>query len=79
MHKEFPYAGGNIQKPPVFQCHGEMDPLVHYSFGLMTSALLKSHLPRYTFKSYPHLGHTSSDQEMEDVKNFLSETLPQLS
>jgi len=75
MHKSFPY-GGTVQQPPVLQCHGEADPLVHYSFGLMTSALLKSHLPKYTFKSYPNLQHSSSEPELEDVKKFITEVLP---
>jgi len=75
LHKSFPY-GGAIQRPPVLQCHGEADPLVNYPFGLLTSTLLKSQLPRYTFKSYPNLGHSSSEAELEDVKAFLKETLP---
>jgi len=79
MHKSFPYGGANLQRPPLLQCHGEADPLVHYSFGLMTSQLLKSQLPKYTFKSYPNLGHSSSEQELEDIKIFMKETLPQIS
>jgi len=77
MHKTFPYSG--LQRPPVLQCHGEADPLVHYTFGLLTSTLLKSQLPKYTFKSYPNLGHSSAEQELEDVKGFLKETLSQIS
>jgi len=77
LHKTFPYGGAALQRPPVFQCHGEADPLVHYSFGLLTSTLLKSQIPKYTFKSYPNLGHSSSEQELDDVKSFLKEVLPQ--
>lgn len=74
MHRSFPWNPNS--RPPVFQCHGEADPLVLYSFGVMTSAILKSHLPKYTFKSYPQLQHSSSDQELEDVKSFVKEILP---
>jgi lysophospholipase-2 len=77
MHKSFPY-GGPIQHPAVLQCHGESDPLVVYPLGLMTSTLLKPHLPKYTFKSYPNLQHSSNEQELEDVKNFIKEVLPNL-
>lgn len=80
MHKTFPYGGaGALQRPPLLQCHGEADPLVHYSFGMLTSTLLKTQLPKYTFKSYPNLGHSSSEAELEDVKAFLKDALPQLS
>jgi len=74
MHRSFPWD--SAARPAVLQCHGEADPLVLYSFGVMTSAILKSHLPKYTFKSYPQLQHTSSEQEMEDVKTFMKEVLP---
>jgi len=74
MHRSFPWNTNT--RPPVLQCHGEADPLVLYSFGVMTSAILKSHLPKYTFKSYPQLQHSSSEQEMEDVKGFMKEVLP---
>jgi len=74
MHRSFPWNTNT--RPPVLQCHGEADPLVLYSFGVMTSAILKAHLPKYTFKSYPQLQHSSSEQEMEDVKGFMKEVLP---
>jgi len=77
MHRSFPYEGA-IQHPPVLQCHGESDPLVVYSLGLMTSTMLKPHLPKYTFKSYPNLQHSSNEQELDDVKNFIKETLPEV-
>jgi len=65
-----------IQKPPLFQCHGDSDPVVPYNFGVLTSKALESHLPHHKFKTYSGLGHSSSEEEMIDVKNFFAERIP---
>jgi lysophospholipase-2 len=66
----------HIQKPPVFQCHGDADPVVPYQFGVLTSKALESHLTTHSFKTYSGLGHSSSEEELRDVKNFLNERIP---
>ena len=75
MHKDFPW-GGSTQQPAVLQCHGQADPLVLYSFGFMTSTVLKAVVHKYQFKSYPNLHHSSSPEEIQDVKSFLNDILP---
>ena len=50
------------QATPIFQCHGEDDPLVAYSFGAMTSQLIGSFNNQSQFKSYPGLGHSSCEE-----------------
>lgn len=74
LHKTIQWD--TVKKPKILQCHGDSDPLVHYSFGVMTSQLLKPHIPDYVFKSYPMLGHSSNEAELEDLKAFLKKVLP---
>jgi len=68
----------SIQKPTVFQCHGDSDPVVPYQFGILTSKALQTHLSNPTFKTYSGLGHSSSEEELKDVKNFLKERIPEV-
>lgn len=60
---------------PILQCHGDCDPIVMYTFGLATSQLLKTQCGKYTFKTYPGLGHSSSETELEDVKKFFQDII----
>lgn len=61
---------------PMFQAHGEADPMVPISFGSMTSALLKQINPNVEFKKYAGMGHSSCDDELKDVKAFIDKCLP---
>ncbi|OXA37047.1 acyl-protein thioesterase 1 [Folsomia candida] len=67
-----------INKPPVLQCHGDADTVVHYEVGVGTSKMLQElgKLPNFTFKTYENLQHSSSPREMRDVQNFIKEKLP---
>jgi len=60
---------------PVFQCHGEADPMVSPRWGAMTHEILKTLSPSASYKTYSNMGHSSSPQEMQDVKNYLTSTL----
>ena len=60
---------------PVFQCHGDCDPVVPYKWGQMTSALLKSKFKRYEFKTYKGMSHFTCEDELEDVGKFISDVL----
>lgn len=60
----------------ILQCHGDCDPIVPYKMGQMTAHLLKSFMKNVDFRSYPGLMHTSSDEELRDLKAFVEQYLP---
>ncbi|XP_028402361.1 acyl-protein thioesterase 2-like isoform X2 [Dendronephthya gigantea] len=77
LHKTFPKALKWHSSTPVLQCHGEADPMVPFSFGKMSSDLIKSlGSSNNEFKTYPGLGHSSNEQEMSDIKEWISGVLP---
>lgn len=76
LHKNFPAALKANQETPMFQGHGNADPLVQHTFGELTSKLIQSFNSKHTFKSYPTMGHSSCDEEMSDVKDFLQKVIP---
>lgn len=63
---------------PVFQAHGTTDPVVNFTLGKMTYQMLKEYMPDMMFKNYGGLGHSSSPQEMSDVKDFIKKAVPKL-
>ncbi|XP_055337290.1 acyl-protein thioesterase 1-like [Paramacrobiotus metropolitanus] len=74
---EFPAIAHSINKDiPVLLCHGDSDPLVAPLVGQMTKEKLSAFVPNVTMKVYPGMGHSSSSQEMMDVKAFISKCLP---
>lgn len=68
VHKSFPAARKTDDTVPIFQCHGEVDPVVPYKFGQLSHYSLKTFMKNAQFKSYPGLSHSSSPEEMADVK-----------
>lgn len=68
LHKSFPDAKKTSDTVPIFQCHGEIDPVVPYKFGQLSHYSLKSFMKNAQFSSYPGLSHSSSEQEMDDIK-----------
>lgn len=63
------------KKLPVFIGHGEEDPMVPFQAGkAMFTNLQKSELD-VTFRAYPNMGHSSCMQEMDDVKDFITNVL----
>ncbi|XP_046858392.1 acyl-protein thioesterase 1-like [Xenia sp. Carnegie-2017] len=77
MNKSFPQSAKLNSITPIFQCHGQADPVVPFQFGKMSADLIQS-LPNtnFEFNSYPGLGHSSSLQEMKDIKVWLKKVLP---
>jgi len=71
-------AWDKINKPHIFQCHGDADRVVHYEVGQGTAKILKEkgNLTNHVFKTYKRLEHSSSAQEMSDVQDFINERLP---
>ncbi|KAI0220063.1 Acyl-protein thioesterase 1 [Lamellibrachia satsuma] len=76
LHKRFPEILKSNQATPVLQAHGKDDFTVPYAFGLMTSKLLEQINPNCDFKSYPNMAHSSCEQEMQDVSDFVRRCLP---
>ncbi|TPP57337.1 Acyl protein thioesterase 1 [Fasciola gigantica] len=61
----------------VFQGHGSSDYIVAHDMGRATHELLKGfQLNCCEFCSYDHMGHSSCEQEMDDVKAFLKRNIP---
>nr|XP_032817570.1 acyl-protein thioesterase 1-like isoform X2 [Petromyzon marinus] len=74
----FSQSDGTHAGVPVLQCHGEADVLVPPLFGQLTADKLRSLLgpDAVTFKTYRGLGHSSTQEEMIDVKKFLETQVP---
>uniref|UniRef100_A0A2K6UZ25 Acyl-protein thioesterase 1 n=1 Tax=Saimiri boliviensis boliviensis TaxID=39432 RepID=A0A2K6UZ25_SAIBB len=62
----------------ILQCHGDCDPLVPLMFGSLTVEKLKTLVnpANVTFKTYEGMMHSSCQQEMMDVKQFIEKVLP---
>lgn len=60
----------------IIQCHGDCDPIVSYNFGQLTASVLKNVTKNLIFKTYNGMMHSSSDEEMIDIKNFIKSLLP---
>lgn len=55
----------------IFQGHGDADPVVPFQFGALTSKILQEQDLDLKFKSYSGMGHSSCEDEMNDVKAFI--------
>jgi len=62
---------------PILHCHGEADLMTPYDIADKVRNLIKEFNKNYTFKSYPKLVHATCDEEMQDVKAFITKHLPQ--
>ncbi|ERE90510.1 acyl-protein thioesterase 1-like protein [Cricetulus griseus] len=62
----------------ILQCHGDCDPLVPLMFGSLTVEKLKALVnpSNVTSKVYEGMMHSSRQQEMMDVKQFIDKLLP---
>lgn len=76
LHKTFPEVLKENKDIPILQCHGTADPIVAYAFGQMTNEVLHKLCSKHEFKSYSGLPHSSSPQEMKDVREWISKVLP---
>lgn len=68
LHRSFPDAKKTSSEVPVFQCHGDCDPVVPYKMGQMSASILKSFMKDVTFTSYRGMSHSSSPDELDDLK-----------
>uniref|UniRef100_A0A6B2E4M1 palmitoyl-protein hydrolase n=1 Tax=Phlebotomus kandelakii TaxID=1109342 RepID=A0A6B2E4M1_9DIPT len=76
LHKAFPAGRKCPDSVPIFQGHGDCDPVVPYKYGQLTSAVLKTFMTRTSFTTYRGMTHSSSDEELEDLKKFVLEHVP---
>ena len=78
LHKKFPGAiVGTNRDIPCLQAHGDCDPVVPYRWGQLTSTTLKGFLGNHEFKTYKGMAHSSSTWELQDVKDFLQQIVPE--
>lgn len=76
LHYQFPSALKGNQQTPILQCHGLADVVVLPSFGVLTGQLIKSFNPCHELKTYQEMGHSSCNEELQDVKQFVERLLP---
>ncbi|XP_025250517.1 acyl-protein thioesterase 1 isoform X2 [Chlorocebus sabaeus] len=80
LRASFPQGpvGGANRDISILQCHGDCDPLVPLMFGSLTVEKLKTLVNpvNVTFKTYEGMMHSSCQQEMMDVKQFIDKLLP---
>mmetsp|Transcript_12356 Transcript_12356/g.29593 ORF Transcript_12356/g.29593 Transcript_12356/m.29593 type:complete len:264 (+) Transcript_12356:242-1033(+) len=67
-------AGG--KRTPFFQAHGTQDPVVPFFFAQVSAQLVQSMVASMEFKQYP-IQHTSSVEELTDLRAFLISKIPQ--
>ncbi|KAJ8670328.1 hypothetical protein QAD02_001587 [Eretmocerus hayati] len=75
LHQKFPGEAKGNKSTPVLQCHGDCDPIVPYKWGQATATVLKQFMTQVEFKTYQGVMHTSSEEEMQDVKEFVARVL----
>ncbi|XP_077289104.1 acyl-protein thioesterase 1 [Arctopsyche grandis] len=71
LHKRFPGDLKATRDLPIIQFHGDCDPVVPYKWGQMTATFLKTVMSNSQFKTYAGMMHTSCDEELKDMKNFV--------
>ncbi|XKL69195.1 hypothetical protein PGB90_006964 [Kerria lacca] len=77
MNKQFSPSMVSANKDVhIIQCHGDCDPIVSYSFGQLTASILKKVTKNIEFKTYNGMMHTSSEKEINDIRNFIKARLP---
>lgn len=64
------------KKTPIFWGHGDADQVVRYEYGKQSVELLEKHKYSVQFKTYHHMAHSSSPQELRDLLEFFKETIP---
>uniref|UniRef100_A0A1B0A8C2 palmitoyl-protein hydrolase n=1 Tax=Glossina pallidipes TaxID=7398 RepID=A0A1B0A8C2_GLOPL len=73
LHQQFPEAKLNSDNIPIFQIHGDLDPIVCYEFAQQSACILLSFMKNVIFKSYCGLSHTGSDAIMDTIKHVITE------
>ncbi|XP_026316811.1 acyl-protein thioesterase 1 [Hyposmocoma kahamanoa] len=77
-HAHFPEEVKAPLDLPIFQAHGDCDPVVQFKWGQMTASFLKTFMKNIEFNTYQGLSHSSSEAELKDMRAFIERTLPPL-
>ncbi|KAJ2944364.1 hypothetical protein O0L34_g18365 [Tuta absoluta] len=75
-HAHFPDGVKAPLELPIFQAHGDCDPVVPFKWGQMTASFLKTFMKNCEFTTYQGLSHSSSEAELKDMRGFIERTLP---
>lgn len=62
---------------PIFMCHGDMDTLVHYSWGKETFDKLESLGVKGEFHEIKNCMHEIKEREIKMLFNWISNILPE--
>uniref|UniRef100_A0A336K686 palmitoyl-protein hydrolase n=1 Tax=Culicoides sonorensis TaxID=179676 RepID=A0A336K686_CULSO len=76
LHKSFPQSKKCPDTLPIYQSHGDCDPVLPYKFGQISSSFLKGFMKNAEFVTYRGLSHSSSDEEIADMKKFIEKHVP---
>ena len=60
---------------PVFQAHGDQDPVVSYTRGQLTSQIVSKMVKEHQFITYEGMMHEATMDEMEDIKSWMDQKL----
>lgn len=64
---------------PIFMGHGEIDPLVQYTWGKETADKLKeAGCKKLDFRTYKGLAHSADPKEIDDLEKWLAERVPDI-
>ena len=76
--QEFLKLTDGKENTPIFSGHGDVDPMVPLQWAQLShQALQMIGFSNLTFKTYGGLGHSSTEEEMEDVNDWIKNTSPQ--
>ncbi|XP_068618459.1 acyl-protein thioesterase 1 [Battus philenor] len=75
-HAHFPGCVKASTDIPIFQAHGDCDPVVPFKWGQMTASFLKTFMKNIEFNTYQGLTHSSSEAELRDMRAFIERNLP---
>ncbi|ETL46999.1 hypothetical protein F442_03295 [Phytophthora nicotianae P10297] len=77
--KEFQFAPETADVPLLI-CHGNADSRARYEWALKSKQrLTDAGVKDITFHTYPNMDHTSSPQEIKDIRAWLGRVLPAIS
>jgi len=77
LHKDYPAALVELHKGiPILQAHGDADHIVPLHLGQMSTSILKELVPKSEFHLYKGMAHSSCDEELRDLKEFIKKALP---
>ncbi|XP_030854295.1 lysophospholipase-like protein 1 [Strongylocentrotus purpuratus] len=68
-------ASPDSRRPPLFQCHGQVDPLVLYEWGETTKDQLTRAGVTCQFQRYPRLYHEMNKDELDKLQAWIEQTL----